>query len=45
MLYVQPPWLSPDGFKRDAEVEKLKFSVEEGDHITYLNGIVFEVLP
>jgi hypothetical protein len=36
---------SPQGQGREAQEEKRKFAVEEGDHITYLNGILlFSVL-
>lgn len=38
MLSVQSVFISPSGQRREAEEEKRKFSVEEGDHITYLNG-------
>ncbi|KAJ3053474.1 hypothetical protein HK097_004188 [Rhizophlyctis rosea] len=37
MLSVQSIFVSPQGQRGDAEDEKRKFSVEEGDHITYLN--------
>jgi ATP-dependent RNA helicase DDX35 len=37
MLSVQNVFVSPQGLRRDAEREKHKFSVEEGDHITHLN--------
>ncbi|KAJ3023009.1 ATPdependent RNA helicase [Thoreauomyces humboldtii] len=37
MLSVQSVFVSPSGQRHEAEDEKRKFSVEEGDHITYLN--------
>ncbi|TPX58828.1 hypothetical protein SpCBS45565_g07893 [Spizellomyces sp. 'palustris'] len=37
MLSVQNVFISPSGQRREAEDEKRKFAVEEGDHITYLN--------
>ncbi|KAI8922517.1 P-loop containing nucleoside triphosphate hydrolase protein [Powellomyces hirtus] len=37
MLSVQSVFVSPDGQRGEAEDEKRKFAVEEGDHITYLN--------
>ncbi|KAJ3165388.1 ATPdependent RNA helicase [Geranomyces variabilis] len=37
MLSVQSIFVSPSGQRGEAEEEKRKFSVEEGDHITYLN--------
>lgn len=38
MLSVQSVFLTPHGKIREAEEERTKFAVEEGDHITYLNG-------
>ncbi|KAJ3033033.1 ATPdependent RNA helicase [Rhizophlyctis rosea] len=37
MLSVQNVFMSPQGQRLEAEEEKRKFAVEEGDHITYLN--------
>ena len=37
MLTVQNVFMQPYGRRREAEDEKYKFAVEEGDHITYLN--------
>ncbi|KAJ3271239.1 ATPdependent RNA helicase, partial [Borealophlyctis nickersoniae] len=37
MLSVQNVFHVPQGQRADAEEEKRKFAVEEGDHITYLN--------
>ncbi|KAI9334709.1 putative ATP-dependent RNA helicase DHX35 [Obelidium mucronatum] len=37
VLTVQNVFVSPSNQRLDAEEERRKFSVEEGDHITYLN--------
>ncbi|KAJ3214327.1 ATPdependent RNA helicase [Clydaea vesicula] len=37
MLLVQNVFLTPSGYRKEAEKEKIKYSVEEGDHITLLN--------
>ncbi|KAI8825220.1 P-loop containing nucleoside triphosphate hydrolase protein [Fimicolochytrium jonesii] len=37
MLSVQSVFVGGDGQRREAEEERRKFAVEEGDHITYLN--------
>ncbi|KAJ3145964.1 ATPdependent RNA helicase [Geranomyces michiganensis] len=38
MLSVQSIFVTPSGQRFEANEEKRKFSVEEGDHITYLNA-------
>ncbi|KAI9202218.1 P-loop containing nucleoside triphosphate hydrolase protein [Polychytrium aggregatum] len=37
MLSVQNVFVVPSGQRREAEEERRKFAVEEGDHLTYLN--------
>ncbi|KAJ1560579.1 ATPdependent RNA helicase, partial [Cladochytrium tenue] len=37
MLTVQNVFFQPSGARKAADEEKRKFSVEEGDHVTYLN--------
>ncbi|KAH6576083.1 hypothetical protein BASA61_008740 [Batrachochytrium salamandrivorans] len=40
VLSVEPIFMTPNGQRREAEDSRRRFSVEEGDHITYIN--VFE---
>ncbi|KAJ1345147.1 hypothetical protein BSLG_000662 [Batrachochytrium salamandrivorans] len=39
VLSVEPIFMTPNGQRREAEDSRRRFSVEEGDHITYINGL------